>query len=203
MLFHCHARIFQSFYLLWVLFRFFLSLQNESILWHSVLWENISEEDCVDAVWIFMRVDFLVVEFPFCQCHQRWFINWFQKLEVLHNVLVGVQDRNTGLTSPKPVILLLACFVKIWSLTQCREMRSNGIAWHNDALVNVDWIVYLINQSDFGQQIMEKLRISSKRHRKVYAKVTCCNQVKTLIFLANMRCRTFVLWILSLAQCRD
>ena len=49
---------------------------------------------------------------------------------------------------------------------QCRKIRSNGIAWHNDALVDVDWIVYLINQSDFWQQIMDKIADIIKKAQK-------------------------------------
>ena len=39
---------------------------------------------------------------------------------------------------------------------QCREILSDGIAWHNDALVDVDRIVDFIDQVNFGQQIIDK-----------------------------------------------
>ena len=47
-----------------------------------------------------------------------------------------------------------------------RKIRSNGIAWHNDALVDVDWIVDLINQSEFWHQIMDKIVDIVKKAQK-------------------------------------
>ena len=49
---------------------------------------------------------------------------------------------------------------------QCRNIRFNDIAWHNDALVDVDWIVDPINQSDFWQQIMDKIADIIKKAQK-------------------------------------
>ena len=78
------------------------------------------------------------------------------KIEVLHNVLAGVQDRNTGLPSPNPVCLIFYCIVKVFSLMQCIKVSANGIAWHNDELVDVDYIVDFIDHSNFGQQTMDR-----------------------------------------------
>ena len=38
---------------------------------------------------------------------------------------------------------------------QRRKVSANGIAWHNDALVDVDWIVDFIDQGIFGQKIVD------------------------------------------------
>ena len=40
------------------------------------------------------------------------------------------------------------------------------MAWHNDALVDVDWIVDFIDQSKFGQQIMDRATDVIKQAQK-------------------------------------
>ena len=39
---------------------------------------------------------------------------------------------------------------------QRRKVSANGIAWYNDALMNVDWTVDFIKQSNFGKQIVDR-----------------------------------------------
>ena len=64
------------------------------------------------------------------------------------------------------VCLILDCLVKVVSLMQCRKIHSNGIAWHKDSLVDVDWIVDFIEQSNFGQQIMDRATDVIKQAQK-------------------------------------
>ena len=88
----CFSTVMEAFFILlfvFIAFCLLFGLTNYSVPFHSVLCSNISEEDRVEGVQIFMRVDIFVVESPLCQCHQHWFIYCFQKLEILYNVLVG------------------------------------------------------------------------------------------------------------------
>ena len=81
-----------------------LGPQNNRVPFHSVLRKYILEEGCIDAGCFFVQFDFLgVVKLPPLQCNQRCFVDCVQKSKILHNVLVGVQDGNTGLASPKTV----------------------------------------------------------------------------------------------------
>ena len=49
---------------------------------------------------------------------------------------------------------------------QCRKVNANGIAWYNDALVDVDWIVDFIDQGNFGQQIVDSATDFIKQAQK-------------------------------------
>ena len=46
------------------------------------------------------------------------------------------------------------------------KICPNGIAWYNDALVDVDWIVDFINQGSFGQQIVNRATDVIKQAQK-------------------------------------
>ena len=44
-------------------------------------------------------------------------------------------------------LIVVGFLDQAWKIEVMKKICSNGIAWHNDALVDVDWIVDIFNQS--------------------------------------------------------
>ena len=49
---------------------------------------------------------------------------------------------------------------------QRRKVSANGIAWYNDALVDVDWIVDFIDKGIFGKKIVDRVTDVIKQAQK-------------------------------------
>ena len=116
-----------------------LGPQNDRFPFHSVLRKYILEEGCIDACWMFVRFDFLgVVKLPPFYCNQCCLVKLCKKNPKYFTMYLLVYKMETL------EWLLQKWFDCCWfvgsrlSALCDKKVCSNGIAWNNDSLVDVE-----------------------------------------------------------------